>query len=66
MGEMHPSNGLFNKLANFNSFVGLLVVGFENEIIPHKEDGYKERAWHQSIRKDGKAKCFFLFREGDS
>lgn len=35
MGEMHPSNVLFNKLANFNSFVGLLVVGFENEIIPH-------------------------------
>lgn len=35
MGEMHPSNVLFNKLANFKSFVGLLAVGFENEIIPH-------------------------------
>ena len=31
--EEHPFNGLFSKLANFNTFVGMLVIGFEKEVI---------------------------------
>lgn len=31
--EVHPLDGLFNKLINFNSFVRMPTVGFENEII---------------------------------
>ena len=32
-GEVHPSESLFDKLARFNGFLGMPVVGFENEIL---------------------------------
>ena len=31
--EVHPSESLFDKLARFNGFLGMPVVGFENEIL---------------------------------
>lgn len=33
MEEVHLSDGLFNKLTSFNGFVGMLLVGFKNEMI---------------------------------
>ena len=32
-GEVHPSESLFDKLARFNGFLGMPVVGFKNEIL---------------------------------
>ena len=33
MGEEHFSDRICHKLTSFNNFVGMLVVGFEKEII---------------------------------
>lgn len=50
-GEAHPSDGVFSKLTDFSSFVGMLVVGLEKEIISLlRKDGGKERAWYECLR----------------
>lgn len=44
MGEAFPLENLFDKLTKFNSFLGMLVMGFKNrDHFLAKEDGHKER-----------------------
>ena len=43
VNEEHPSYGLFSKLANFNCFVGMPIMGVENEVMA--------LLWKMEVRK---------------
>lgn len=63
--EAYTLDDLFNKLTDFNSFVGMQWWVLKGDYLTFEEDRCKERAWSQDLRGEEEAKLVFLFQEGD-
>ena len=63
--EAYTLDDLFNKLTDFNSFVGMQWWVLKGDYLTFEEDRCKERAWSQDLRGEEEAKLVFPFQEGD-